>query len=61
MSVELELPNRWKVHNVFHISLLELYHASAKVVHPPPIAVTDRSFVDQFGMEYEVVYDVDGQ
>ena len=61
MSVELELPKRWRVHNVFHTSLLERYRASAKGLHPPPIAVTDRSYVNQFGMEHEVGYDVDGQ
>ena len=61
MSVELELPKRWRIHNVFHTSLLEPYRASAKGLHPPPIAVTDRSYVDRFGMEHEVGYDVDGQ
>ena len=61
MSVELELPKRWRVHNVFHTSLLETYRASAKRLHPPPIPVTDRSYVDRFGMEHKVGYDVDGQ
>ena len=63
MSVELELPKRWRVHNVFHTSLLEPYRASAKGLHPPPIAVTNRSYVDRFGMEHEVAsgYDVDVQ
>ena len=46
MSVELELPKRWRVHNVFHSSLSESYRASAKGLHPPPVAVTDRSYVD---------------
>ena len=61
MSFELELPKCWHVHNVFHTSLLEPYRASAKGLHPPPIAVTDRSYVDRFGMEHEVEYDVDSQ
>ena len=61
MSVELELPKRWRVHNVFHTSLLVPYRASAKGLHPPRIAVTDRSYVDRFGIEHEVGYDVDGQ
>ena len=60
-AVELELPKRWYVHDVFHISLLEPYRASAKGLHPPPIAITDRSYVDRFGIEDEVGYDVDGQ
>ena len=61
MSVELELPKRWRVHNVFHTSLLEPYCASANGRHPPLIAVTDRSDVDKFSMEHEVGYDVVGQ
>ena len=55
------MPKRWRVYNVFHTSLLEPYHASAKGLHPPPIAVTDRSYVDWFGMEHDVGYDMDGQ
>ena len=54
MSVELELPKHWRVYNVFHISLLEPYRAYAKGLHPLPIPITDRSYVDQFGMEHEV-------
>ena len=42
MSVELELPKCWRVHNVFHTSLLESYHASGKGLYPPPIEVTER-------------------
>ena len=61
MSVELELPKRWCVHNMFHTSLLEPYCASAQGLHPPPIAITDRSYVDRIGMEHEVGYDVNGQ
>ena len=61
MSVELELPKHWHVHNVFHISLLEPYRASAKGLYPPPIAITNRNYVDRFGIKHEVGYDVDGQ
>ena len=61
MSVELELPKRWLVHNVFHTSLLEPYHVPATRLNPPPITVTDRSYVDRFGMEHVVGYDVGGQ
>ena len=60
MSVELELPKRWRVHNVFHTSMLEPYRTSAKGLHPPPIAVSDRSYVVRFGMEHEVGYDMNG-
>ena len=61
MSVELELSKRWRVHNMFHTSLFEPYRASAKALHPSPIAVTDRSYLSRFGIEHEVGYDVDGQ
>ena len=61
LSFELELPKRWRVQNVFHTSLLEPYRASVKGLHPPPIAVTDRSYVNRFGMEHEVGYHVYGQ
>ena len=61
MSVELGLPKRWHVHNVFHTLLLEPYRASAKGLHRPPIAVTDRNYVDWFGIKDEIWYDVDGQ
>ena len=61
MSVELELAKRCRVHNVFHTSLLEPYRASTKGLHLTPVAVTDRSYVDRFGMEHKVGYDVDGQ
>ena len=54
MLVELELLNYWRVHNVFHTSLFKPYCASAKELHPPPIAITDRSYVNRFGIEYEV-------
>ena len=29
-SVELELPQRWRVHNVFHTSLIEPYRTSVR-------------------------------
>jgi hypothetical protein len=60
MSVELELPKRWRVHNVFHTSLLEPYRSSAKGLRAPPIAVTDERYIDKEGDEHEVGYDVDG-
>ena len=46
---------------MFHTSLLESYRASAKGLHPPPIAVSDRNYVDRFSIEHEVGCDVDGQ
>ena len=54
MSIELDLPKRWHVHNMCLTSLLEQYRASAKGLHPLPITDTDRSDVDRFGMEHKV-------
>ena len=45
-SVELELPQRRRVHNVFHTSLIEPYHASVRRLRDEPIAVTDSGYVD---------------
>ena len=57
----MESPNHGRVHNLFHTSLLESYHALGKGLYPPPISVTDRNYVDRFGIVYEVGYNVDGQ
>ena len=60
MSVELELPRRWRVHNVFHTSLLEPYRSSVRGLRDEPIAVTDVRYIDKFGGEHEIGYDVEG-
>ena len=46
---------------MFHTSLLEPYCASAKGLQSPPIAVTDRSYINWFGIGHEVGCNVDGQ
>ena len=33
-AIRLELPKRWRIHNVFHVSLLEPYRESAKALRP---------------------------
>ena len=48
------------MHDVFHITLLEPYRSSVKDLRPPPLAATERGFVDKFGTTHEVGYDVDG-
>jgi len=60
MSVELELLRRWRVHNVFHTSLLEPYRSSVRGLRDEPIAVTDARYIDKFGGEHEIGYDVEG-
>ena len=59
-SVELELPQRWRVHNVFHTSLIEPYRTSVRGLRHQPIAVTDSGYVDRLGVTLEVGYDVEG-
>ena len=59
-SVELELPQCWRVHNVFHISLMEPYRTSVCGLRNEPIAVTDSGYVDRLGVTQEVGYDVEG-
>ena len=59
-SVELELPSRWRVHNVFHISPVEPYRSSGRGLHVEPIAVTDSGYVDRLGITHELSYDLDG-
>ena len=59
-SVELELPLRWRVHNVFHTSLIEPYCTSVRGLWDEPIAVTDSGYVDRLGATHEVGYDVEG-
>ena len=58
-SVELELPQRWRVHNVFHISLIEPYHTSVRGLRDEPIALRDSGCVDRLGVTHEVGYDVE--
>src|SRR5436853_6893003 len=60
ISVELELPRQWRVHDVFHTSLLEPYRSSDRGLRVKPIAVTDVRYIDKFGGEYEIGYNVEG-
>ena len=59
-SVELELPSRWRVHNVFHTLLVEPCRSSGRGLRDEPIAVTDSGYVDRLGVTHEVGYDVEG-
>ena len=58
--VELELPQRWRVYNVFYTSLIEPYSTSDGRLRDEPIAVTDSGYVDRLGVTQEVGYDVEG-
>ena len=59
-SVELELPPRWRVHNIFHTSLIEPYRTSVRGLRDEPITVTDSGYIDKLGVTHEVGYDVEG-
>ena len=59
-SVELELPPRWRVHNVFQKSLIEPCRTSVRGLRDEPIAVTDSRYVDRLGVTHEVGYEVEG-
>ena len=59
-SVELELPQHWRVHNVFHTSLIEPYRTSVHGLRDEPIVVTDSAYVDRIGVFHEVGFNVEG-
>ena len=59
-SVELELPSPWRVHNVFHTSLVEPYRSSGRALRSEPIAVTDTGYLDRLAVTHDVGYDVEG-
>ena len=59
-SVELELPQRWRVHNVFHTSLMKPYRTSVRGLQDEPIAVIDFGYVDRLSVTHEVGYNVEG-
>ena len=59
-SVELQLPQHWRVHNVFHTSLIQPYRTSVRGLRDEPIAVIDSGYVDRLCVTHEVGYDVEG-
>ena len=59
-SVELKFLQRWRVHNIFHTSLIEPYRTSVRGLQDKPIAVTDSGYVDRLSVTHEVGYDVEG-
>ena len=70
MSVELKLPQRWRVHNVFHTSPLGPYRSTRGLRDKlEPVAITerridkraDKSFIDKSGDEHKIGYNVDGR
>ena len=58
--VELELPQHWRVYNIFHTSLNEPYCTSVRGLWDESNEVTDSGHVDRLVVTYEVGYDVKG-
>ena len=58
--MELELPQRWRIHNVFHTSLIEPFRTSVRGLRDEPIAVTHSRYVDRLGVTHEVGYNLEG-
>ncbi len=48
MACHLELPSHWKLHLVFHVSLLKTYHRFGRY-QPPPVLIEIEG-----ALEYEV-------
>ena len=59
-SVELAVPQRWRVHNIFYTSLIEPYRTFVLGLRDEPVAVTDSGYVDRLGVTHEIAYDVEG-
>jgi len=51
--VMLKLPRRWRLHNVFHVSLLEPYRVSSKASHAPPDPESVRTEADEMDVDVE--------
>jgi len=54
LAVRLTLPRKWKVHNVFHVSLLEPYRTSEHRAPPDPSKVLREADDIEQSEEYDV-------
>ena len=53
LAVRITLPRKWKIHNVFHVSLLEPYRSSEHQAPPDPSKVLQADDIEQ-SEEYDV-------
>jgi len=54
LAVRLTLPRKWKIHNIFHVSLLEPYRTSQHRVPPDPSKVLREADDIEQSEEYDV-------
>jgi len=54
LAVRLTLPRKWKIHNVFHVSLLELFRTSEHRAPPDPSKVLREADDVEQSEEYDV-------
>ena len=52
-AVKLKLPRHWRLHNVFYVSLLELYGISSKASHTLPDPERVRNEADEMDVDVE--------
>jgi hypothetical protein len=50
VAYKLQLPAKWRIHNVFHVALLKQFNSSARSTPPPPPIEIDEE------LEYEVEF-----
>jgi hypothetical protein len=63
-ALRLQLPSRWRIHNAFHVSLIEPFRIASNPIRDPPdldAMVTDEHELgyDVEGYEYQTGYEVE--
>ena len=60
-AIKLELPSRWRIHNAFHVSLIEPYRLNPTRSPPKLASASEQNELgdDVDGYEYETGYEVE--